>query len=162
MTSERLEQLILAHQSSLELFARQWTASPEDCVQEAFLRLYCSDETINNETAWLYRVVRNLAIDQQRSESSRSNREKVVSLQRDLFKKEVGHPIDSDELSQAIGGLADEQREIVIARLWGDLTLEEISKSIGIAISTVHRRYAAAIQQLQQHFEVPCQTRKKK
>ena len=34
-----LEQLICDHGAALELYAAQWTTMPEDCVQEAFVKL---------------------------------------------------------------------------------------------------------------------------
>lgn len=157
MTPQQLEQLILTHQRSLELFASQWTTSPEDCVQEAFLRLHRQTKHIANEAAWLFRVVRNLAIDQGRSDACRSNREQFVGRQRPLFDSTEKQMIDSDELEHAIRQLPDNQREVIVARLWGKLTLDEISESFGIAISTAHRHYKLGIQSLQSHFEISCQ-----
>ena len=159
MTPKHLEQLIATHQRSLELFASQWTASPEDCVQEAFLRLHRNDQPVANEVAWLFRVVRNLAIDQGRSDSSRSQREKFAGQRRVLFSSEDRPLIDTNELQHAIETLPDEQREVIVARIWGKLTLEQVAESFDIAISTAHRRYQHGIQKLKTHFEVPCQTK---
>lgn len=160
MTPQHLEQLIVAHQRSLEMFALQWTVSPEDCVQEAFLRLHRSNKPIANEVSWLFRVVRNLAIDQGRSETSRSKREKFVGQQRAIFSPGSCQEIDTDELQLAIEKLPDEQREIVVAKIWGKLTLQQIADSFGIAASTAHRRYKKGIQELKHYFELPCQTKK--
>ena len=160
MTPGQLEQLILTHQRPLELFASQWTTSPEDVVQEAFLRLHRKGQSVTNHSAWLYRVVRNLAIDQGRSDSNRSDREKIVGERRVMFSPEASHPIDSDDLQDAIQRLPEDQREVIVARLWGKLTLEEISESFEIAVSTVHRRYGQGIKQLQEHFEISCLTQK--
>jgi RNA polymerase sigma-70 factor (ECF subfamily) len=157
MTPQQLEQLILTHQRSLELFASQWTTSPEDCVQEAFLRLHRQKKHIANEAAWLFRVVRNLAIDQGRSDASRSNREQFVGRQRSLFASSNSQLIATDELEHAIRQLPDSEREVIVARVWGKLTLNEISESFGIAISTAHRRYNQGILSLQSHFEISCQ-----
>ncbi len=160
MKPQQLEQLVSTHQRSLELFASQWTRSPEDCVQEAFLRLHRNDQPVTNHAAWLFRVVRNLAIDQGRSDSSRSNRERIAGQQRSLFSVTQNHPIDGDELQKAINELSDDQREIIVARLWGKLTLHEIADAFEIAVSTAHRRYETGIKQLQKHFEVTCQNQK--
>lgn len=157
MTPDQLEQLILTHQRSLELFASQWTNSPEDCVQEAFLRIHRQEKRITNEAAWLFRVVRNLAIDQGRSDASRTNREQTAGRRRLMFISTVNQVIGSDELEQAVLQLPEKLREIIVARLWGKLTLEEISESFGIAVSTAHRRYQQGIQSLQNHFEISCQ-----
>ena len=160
MTPQQLEQLISTHQRSLELFASQWTSSPEDCVQEAFLRLHRNEEPVANHAAWLFRVVRNLAIDQGRSDSSRSKRERAVGEQRALFSDDIDHAIDGHELQIAIEQLPSDQREIIVARIWGKLTLEEISDSFGIATSTAHRRYEQGILKLQAYFDIPCPTQK--
>ena len=43
--------------------ARQWCAEPEDVVQEAFLKLAGQSKEPDDVVAWLYRVVRNGALD---------------------------------------------------------------------------------------------------
>ena len=56
----------------LVLYARQWDpANAEDLVQEAFLRLLTESPLPDSPKAWLYRVVRNLAIDHVRRENTR-------------------------------------------------------------------------------------------
>ena len=42
-----------------ELFARQWCDTPEDVVQEAFVKLASAGTPPENPAAWLFRVVRN-------------------------------------------------------------------------------------------------------
>lgn len=153
MNSKQLEQLILANHRSLELFAAQWTVAPEDCVQEAFLKLHRTSELIENPRAWLFRVVRNLAIDAGRSESSRKNREQLIGQSRPWFTEKQESPFDSAEIQSALQQLPADQREIIVARIWGKLTLEEIGDAFEIATSTVHRRYELGIKQLQKQFK---------
>ena len=45
------------HSAALELFAVQWTETPEDCVQEAVLELTRQPVPPQNVAAWLYHVV---------------------------------------------------------------------------------------------------------
>jgi DNA-directed RNA polymerase specialized sigma24 family protein len=49
--------------AALEPYARQWCDVPEDVVQDAFLRLAAQRALPDNPAAWLFRVVRNGAID---------------------------------------------------------------------------------------------------
>ena len=48
---------------ALELFARQWCSSPSDVVQDALVELARLQVVPENLVGWLYRVVRNRAID---------------------------------------------------------------------------------------------------
>ncbi len=63
MDPERLGRLIDEHADALELFARQWCEAPEDVVQEAFLNLARQRRPPENPAAWLFRAVRNGAIN---------------------------------------------------------------------------------------------------
>jgi len=160
MTPKQLEQLILANHRTLELFAAQWTMAPEDCVQEAFLKLFRLDRPVENPKAWLFRAVRNLAIDSGRSEASRRNREYVAGQARCLFTSKPEDLLSSEEIQTALERLSGDYREVIVARIWGRLTLEEIAEAFGMAPSTVHRRYELGIQKLKQYFKVPCHKNK--
>ena len=63
MESERLRRLIDRLAAALELYARQWCDEPEDVVQEAFVKLAEQPATPLNPAAWLFRTVRNRAIN---------------------------------------------------------------------------------------------------
>lgn len=60
----------------------------------------------------------------------------------------VSQSLEEEELRTAVDSLPEELSEIVIARVWGELTLAEISGITGQSIATVHRRYEQALQQL--------------
>src|SRR5437773_11131625 len=64
----------------LLLFARQWTrsaADAEDIVQEAFVKFWRRNHTINNR-ALLYTTVRSIALDFIRRDSRRTRREQTA------------------------------------------------------------------------------------
>lgn len=148
MTPQQLEILVSAHRRPLELFAAQWTLAPEDCVQEAFLKLFANELPITNCRAWLYRVVRNLAIDSGRSESSRKRREELAGKNRNLFETKNSNSLNPFEVERALQQLTDEQREVIVTKLWGQLTFDEIGEALEIATSTAHRRYQLGLTQL--------------
>src|SRR5271167_4632437 len=63
MDSDWLARLVDRHAAALELFARQWCDTPEDVVQEAFVKLAAQHTPPENSAAWLFRVVRNGALN---------------------------------------------------------------------------------------------------
>ncbi len=96
--------------------------------------------------AWLYRVVRNGAISAARRDNRRQRTETTaigrpaVGLQRMGRVRSMPSwpPVLLEELS-------DEKREVVIARIWGGLTFEEIGEFAAISASEAHRRYEAGL-----------------
>src|SRR2546429_3280396 len=79
MDAHLLARLIDAHAAALVLYARQWCAAPEDVVQEAFVKLCTLEPPPRDAVAWLYRVVRNAALDVGKSARRRQRREAAVA-----------------------------------------------------------------------------------
>ena len=63
MDSDWLGRLVDRYAAALELYARQWCHAPEDVVQEAFLKLVAQRPLPDQPVAWLFRVVRNGALN---------------------------------------------------------------------------------------------------
>lgn len=78
MTPRQLADLIAAHGPALVLFARQRCDGPEDVVQEAFVKL-ASARPPDDPVAWLYKVVRNAALDAAKAARRRVRREQSVA-----------------------------------------------------------------------------------
>ena len=77
--AKQIATLLDEHAGALALYASQWAQSPDDCVQEAFVELAGQTACPENPVAWLYRVVRNRAINELRSRQRRNNREKTAA-----------------------------------------------------------------------------------
>src|SRR5262245_65845845 len=75
MSPENLAELLDRHGPGLTLYARQWCAAAEDVVQDAFVKLAGEKPTPRSLVPWLYRVVRNRAIDTGRAERRRRHYE---------------------------------------------------------------------------------------
>lgn len=133
----------------LVLLARQWCHCPEDVVQEAFLKLSSAVPEPNNPAAWLFRVVRNAAISAGRSERRRGKHEARHSQSnRDWFVHDSAQRLDADTAVTAMQQLPLEEREVMIAHLWGGLTFEEIAEVMATSSSSAHRLYAKGLAQL--------------
>jgi RNA polymerase sigma-70 factor (ECF subfamily) len=158
---DELGRLLDEQAGPLALFASQWTDSPDDCVQEAFIELARQRPILNSPLAWLYRVVRNRAISQSRGAERRRRHEQSRAQLIANWASDVAEPlVSADEVLAALDSLAAEHREVVVARIWGGLTLEQTAEALGASTSTVHRRYVAALQLLRERLESPCQTNK--
>ncbi len=158
MNVERLARLVDAHAAALELFAGRWTSAPEDCVQEAFIELAGCHVEPRNVAAWLYRVVRNRALNAARSEQRRRNRERAVArLRPAVTDGEPASTIDALAAADALERLSQESSEIVVLRIWADLSFEDIAQVLDCSVSTAHRRYRRALEQLRGLLEaIPC------
>jgi len=156
-TSSWLAQLLDDHGGALVLYARQWCDCPEDVVQEALLELVSQPRMPTHVVAWLYRVVRNEAISVARKHRRREQREQQVATSEAWFSPNQG-PLESQEAAEALADLPIELREVIVARIWGNLTFAEIAEIMGTSLSTAQRRYEQGIQALQTRLEKPCTT----
>ena len=154
---ELLARLIDEHAPALVLYARQWCQTPDDVVQEALVRLVEQPATPENVVGWLYRVVRNAAISASRSAARRTRRETATARRREpWFDPAPPGQLDAAAATAALDQLPLEQREVIVARLWGGLSLEQIAELTGSSTSTVHRRYQTGLAALRERLGVAC------
>ena len=155
MTPRHLADLIDRHGPALVLFARQWCGAPEDVVQEAFLKLVSLGRSPDDPAAWLYRVVRNAALDAAKADRRRQRREAVAHAGRWFVEPEIDG-LDAGRAVAALDRLPPELRETIVARLWGGLTFDQIAEVGGSSASTAFRRYEAGLAALRDTLGVPC------
>src|SRR5436305_14610912 len=117
---QTLGRLYRAHAPALRLFARQWGDRAEDFVQEAFVQLAQQAPPPERVLPWLYRVVRNRALADQRTGRRRRQREAKASLPETWFDV-VEEQLDAREATRLLAELPHDLREIIVARLWGGL-----------------------------------------
>jgi len=132
----------------LLLFARQWVrsaADAEDVVQEAFVKFWRRNHKIDNR-ALLYSAVRSIALDFIRRDSRRTRRE--ASAFRETEVSEPQFEIEDETqraLAQGIDGLPREQREVLVMKIWNELTFAEIGAALCISQNTAASRYRYAL-----------------
>jgi RNA polymerase sigma-70 factor (ECF subfamily) len=158
MGPEQLANLVDQHGAALALYARQWCTCPEDVVQSAFLKLVRQSLLPDNILPWLYRVVRNAAIDAGRAERRRQKYEALAATQTPLWFIPTEDPtgLDARAASAALAELPVEIRSIMVAHVWGGLTFEQIAEVVGGSASTAYRRYALGLDLLREKLGVPC------
>ena len=129
----------------LLLFARQWVrsaADAEDIVQEAFVRFWQRNQSIEKR-GLLYAMVRSIALDLIRRDSRRARREAAAMSETEQtaepqFQFEDEH---QQALALALDGLPKDQREVLVMKIWNELTFAEIAEALGISQNTAASRY---------------------
>jgi len=61
--------------------------------------------------------------------------------------------IDGREATRLLAELPLEQREVVVARIWGGLTFEEVAQLAGCSLPTAHRRFQAGLAALRERLK---------
>lgn len=56
-------------------------------------------------------------------------------------------------LQKALGELPEEQREVVVMRIWSGMTLEEIAAAAGAPLNTIASRYRYALGKLREKLQ---------
>jgi RNA polymerase sigma-70 factor (ECF subfamily) len=160
MNHDLLAHLLDQHAAALELYARQWCDTPEDIVQEAILKLAGLYEVPANPAAWLFRVVRNRAIDAGLAARRRKHHETVAAAEwSSWFESDAGDRpgvLDPESAAAELHALPIEEREVIIAHLWGGLTFEQFAAVAGCSSSTAHRLYARGLSTLRERLGVSC------
>ena len=156
VTADLLTALVDRHAAGLVLYARQWCAAPEDVVQAAFLKLARAGTPPENLVPWLYRVVRNGAIDAGRAARRRQKHEARAAERAPCWFTPPDDPtgLDARAATDALQAIPLDAREILVAHLWGGLTFEQIAATVGGSASTAYRRYAAGLELLRAHLKV--------
>lgn len=152
ITDARLRELIRQYAAPLRLYACQWTREPDDVVQEALVDLSRQDPPPENEVAWLYGLVRHKSLNAARAEQRRRDHHRRANDGKPLW-FEPHDLLAAQDAQDLVQRLAPLKREIVIARIWGGLKFHEIAQLTGCPLTTVHRHYESALNQLADWLE---------
>jgi RNA polymerase sigma-70 factor (ECF subfamily) len=63
--------------------------------------------------------------------------------------------------TDALKHLPIEQREVIVARLWGGLAFEEIARLSEKSLSKVYRSYQRGLAALRERSDAPCSGKKR-
>lgn len=137
-------------------------AAAEDILQETFWRMWKSADTFQSQrgnfTGWLFRIARNLAIDEYRRRGARPKVADAV----DKDENPLDHMVDLDEdvveqaqtnfknkqIRDALKSLPGEQMQVLVLAYFYGLTRQEIADKTGEALGTIHTRARLGLQKL--------------
>jgi RNA polymerase sigma-70 factor, ECF subfamily len=151
---ERFQGVLDRHGAGLLLYARALAADdPEGLVQDAFANLWtqlAAGGRIEHPAAYLATVARNLAARSRRSAAGWPLPDEAWLAPPATTQQNPEAAADAESIESALRGLPDEQREVVILKVWCGLTFDQIGTSLGIPLNTAASRYRYAMQKLAQ------------
>lgn len=148
--ADQLQEIYDGHAAALVLYARRWCAAPDDALQEALIDLAGQRPPPGDPVAWIYQAVRWRAMNQARGEQRRDQHQRAAAQAQDeWFAPATGSGLEPQEIQHLLETLPSLDREILVARIWGDLSFAQIAAVVEKPLSTVHRRYTASLQTLQ-------------
>jgi RNA polymerase sigma-70 factor (ECF subfamily) len=173
----RLEQQALEHIDALYRTALRMTrnaSDAEDLVQEAYLRAFRSLHQFTEGTnlrAWVFRILTNTYINEYRRRQRRPNSSSLDGIEEFyLYDHLIDSPVQPgherpedvvleqltiDHVTQAIDGLPEEFRQVVLLADVEGFSYREIAEIVGIPVGTVMSRLFRARRRLQrQLYEV--------
>lgn len=148
------------HGAALLLFARQWVpgqADAEDVVQEAFVRFWRSRDRAADPAAYLYTCVKRCALEWLRGRRRRWRREEAaarpeVSAGEPLFATALEQDERRTAVEAALRRLPEAQREVLVLKVWGELSFPQIAETLHIPVNTAASRYRYALARLRQEL----------
>lgn len=153
LSAAEIRQLYEQHGAALLLYARSFAvdaAAGEDLVHEVFLRLLRGETTVPDiPLAYLYRAVRNAALNALRDRREDASRDNQITW----FQHREGKQEEELARQSALGELPEDQRAAVIMRIWGGMTLEEVADANAIPLSTAASRYRYALEKLRERLK---------
>jgi RNA polymerase sigma-70 factor, ECF subfamily len=152
--AQLLRSLHDAHAPELWRYATRLThdaAQAEDVVQEALFRAWQRPEVLARPDpavrAWLFTVSRNLVLDDWRSAHKR-HEVGTADLPEQSRTDDTDRVLDSWLISEALGSLSQEHREVVVLGYYRSESTREISLRLGIPEGTVKSRMHYALRAL--------------
>ena len=131
-------------------------ALAEDLTQETFIKFFESKDyhSIGKEMAYLYTIARNLCIDYFRKQKEELIEDLPAKIQEmPESRDKVESIVDQLSIEQALDSLTADEREAVVLRFSGELSVEDIAKTMGISRFAVRRRISSALEKLRKEME---------
>ncbi len=152
----------------LMLYARQQCrveADAEDALQESLVQLVRTVESGDfrgGPERWLsyvYTAIRHNAMDRGRRMDVRSNYEQAVQesdselgLENPWLSCASDDEVLRQQVEELLRSIKPDFAEIIVLKIWGERTFQDIADVIGISISTVVSRYRYGMEELRKAF----------
>jgi len=151
---DRKLDLFLSHRAALVEYAAPIVgcrARAEDVVQEAFLRFAPTGQVLESPVAYLYRIVRNLALDLTRRRAGERRHEDgaaawwILPAAPRTPEQEMIHRQELARIERALSALPPRSRAAVALHRFEGCTLQEIANRLGVSVPTAHRLVRSAL-----------------
>src|SRR3989344_5321205 len=107
----------------------------EDLTSEVFFKALKNIYKFNAEhrfSQWIYKIAQNAVIDYFRTYKKTENIEDVWELRDDAdFVEKIDEKMVFEKVKKCLAGFSSIERDIIIMRLWQDMSYDEISEATG-------------------------------
>ncbi len=134
----------------------------EDLTSQVWIKAMKGLETFTKRKwasfkSWIYRIAQNSVIDYYRTKKEQLDLDNITEIG---FSDNLANCIDNKdklrEVQTILQGFTPIEREVVILRVWDDLSYKEISKLVGKKEDNCKQIYKRTIEKLQAHILVLC------
>jgi RNA polymerase sigma-70 factor (ECF subfamily) len=131
----------------------------QDAAQDAFIRAWLNLPDLRPGSSfrnWLYRIAVNVAIDTLRRDTKTTDMEietLAIADHQDGPEAALVRKEQALAVQQAIQGLTEASRKVLVLREYGELSYSEIADVLGIPLGTVMSRLNYARQQLKKALQ---------
>lgn len=123
----------------------------EELLQDTFMKVLDKKHSFRFESkfsTWLWTLSRNLFIDKYRSDYQHQGNFEVQDSENESIVENLDSGLDSAEemlikkaeeagLKKCIDELSDNQKESLLLKIYSDLSYDEISKNLGLTVSSI-------------------------
>lgn len=146
MDAPLCEQLWRRHADRLLLYATTVLsdrAAAEDVLQNVFVRLMASPpESFDSESGYLFRAVRNEALNALRSRRLAARALPPLFEEGGEDPRAVAETAERGrQVEKVLMRISAEEREAVVLKIWGDLSIPEAAAVSGVTEKTFEHRY---------------------
>jgi RNA polymerase sigma-70 factor, ECF subfamily len=146
-----IERLYRQQGPALLLFALSITGErgrAQDAVHRAFLNVMekGSLSRVADKRAYLFACVRNAALN----EGKLRGRMSPIDGDSAWFDPPDRDYVGEENLRRALGNLPEDQREVIVLHIWGELTFSQIGELVSISPNTAASRYRYALAKLRE------------
>lgn len=147
--TDEIETLYRQHGAALLLFASAISGDrgrAQDAVHQVFLKAIENGSVSQaiNKKAYLFACVRNAVLN----EAKLQDRNMSLDVNSAWFSPPGRDYAGEQNLRRALGKLPDDQREVIVLHVWGELTFSEIADLLGVSSNTAASRYRYALAKL--------------
>lgn len=150
---ERIRRCYRENRRELYAFALAMTgeeSAAEDVVHSVFCNILKRTGLPRELRPYLFRAIRNAAVDGHR------RRRKSLAWLENAPAEAATDPHGALMLADALETLSDDERETIIAKVYGNLTLAEIAEIRGVSVNTVASWRRRGLEKLRAIFkEIP-------
>jgi RNA polymerase sigma-70 factor (ECF subfamily) len=150
---DEVERLYRQYGASLVLFAATITGErgrAQDAVHHIFLKLIedGSLRNVRDPKAYLYACVRNTILN----DSKLRQRSVALDSHPAWFNPPSKDYAAELNLQRALRALPDDQRQVTVLHIWGELTFAQIADVLGVSSNTAASRYRYALVKLREEM----------